>query len=142
MATPIFIIEHLEPKLWPWCLIEYRNISKIVGKNNLWFANIQQRDKKKLSRYGKVFSQSATTMKLQKVCILDPAAKKNLVSNDKIKFSYYVFGGILVDNPPRNRTEVELTSKFQNASKRNIGKAQLSTDNAVYVVNKILNGTS
>src|SRR3989344_4588506 len=44
----IYIIEHLEQKLWPWCVIEYKHISKIAGKNNLWFTNIKKRDIKRL----------------------------------------------------------------------------------------------
>ncbi len=41
-----FIIEHLEPELYPWCLIEYKHISKIVGKNNLIYTNINKEYKK------------------------------------------------------------------------------------------------
>ena len=40
-ANAIYVIEHLEPKLWEWCEIEYESISKIVGKENLWFTNIK-----------------------------------------------------------------------------------------------------
>src|SRR3989338_10620936 len=28
-----YIIEHLEEKLYPWCLLEYTHISKMVGKD-------------------------------------------------------------------------------------------------------------
>ena len=40
-----FIIEHLEPELYDWCLIEYEHISKIVGKENLIFTNINKKYK-------------------------------------------------------------------------------------------------
>ena len=46
-----YIIEHLEPELYEWCLIEYKEISKIAGKENLWFSNINPKDKKKLEAY-------------------------------------------------------------------------------------------
>ena len=42
----IYIIEHLEPKIGRWTLIEYAHISKIVGKRSLWFTNIKHRSKK------------------------------------------------------------------------------------------------
>ena len=32
-----FIIEHLENEVYEWCLIEYENMSKVVGKENLIF---------------------------------------------------------------------------------------------------------
>lgn len=136
----IYIIEHLEPKLWPWCVIEYKHISKIVGKKNVWFTNIARKDVAKLRTYGKVFTESVKTMKLQNACVLDPSAKSTLAPMEAKKFSYYVFGGILGDHPPRARTEVELTRFVKNAETRNIGKEQLSTDNAVFVVNEIAHG--
>lgn len=169
---PIYIIEHLEPKLWLWCLIEYKHmsrilgiknnssrilehhqdlrsldrikknleVSRIVGKNNLWFTNINKKDKKKLEKYGKVFSQSIKTMKLANACVLDPNGKKQLSPKESKSFEYFIFGGILGDNPPRARTKIELTKFVKNAKVRNIGKSQLSTDNAVFVVHEIARG--
>jgi len=136
---PIYIIEHLEPKLWDWCLIEYENISNIVGKENLWITNIKsKKDAEKLKNFGKVFSESVRKMKLAGACILDPEAEKTLSPSEK--FSYYIFGGILGDFPPRKRTGEELTKFLPNAEKRNIGKEQMSTDNAVYTVKQIVDG--
>lgn len=132
----IFIIEHLEPELWPWCLIEYKRISKITNKN-VWFTNIKKKDIKKLEKYGKVFSNSIKTMKLENACILDPAAVKTLKKSDT--FEYYIFGGILGDQEFNWRTKEELT-KYLNYEKRNIGKRQFSTDNAVYVTKAIIEG--
>ena len=40
----IFVIEHLEPKLWKWCRFEYENMSKIVGKPNILFTNIKRKN--------------------------------------------------------------------------------------------------
>lgn len=136
----IFIIEHLEPQLWPWCLIEYKQISKIVGKENLWFTNVRKNDRKKLEKYGKVFSESVKEMELKDCCVLDPAAGKTLVSSDSGEFRYFIFGGILGDYPPRKRTSEELSRFLPSAEKRNIGKEQFSTDNAVFVVHEILRG--
>ena len=135
---PIFIIEHLEKRIYKWCLIEYKHISKIVGKNNLWFTNTKS---KELKKYGKVFEKSVSELNLKKACILDPDAKKVLNTKDVKKFNYFIFGGILGDYPRKKRTKSELTKKL-NFENRNIGKKQLSTDNAVYVAKEILNGKS
>ena len=137
----IFIIEHLEPKLWKWCLLDYENISKIVGKGNLWITNLKsEANLKKLGGFAKCFKQSVRELGLKtgECCVLDADASKTLSSADK-KFRYFIFGGILGDYPPRKRTKKEL-SKFLNCSSRNLGKKQFPTDNAVYVVREIIHG--
>ncbi len=135
---PIFIIEHLEPRLWKWCLSEYKSISKIVGKRNLWFTNVK-RGSKKLRNYGKILKNSVKEMNLKNACVLDPDAKKILSSKDR-KFDYLIFGGILGDYPARKRTKKELTRFVSNFAARSLGKKQMSTDNAVYVANEIIKG--
>ena len=139
---PIYIIEHLEPEVHPWCLIEYKNISKIVGKNNLWFTNITQtsREAEELGKFGKVLKESVAKLNLKKSCILDPEAPSCLTPSEAKSFDYFIFGGILGDYPPRKRTTPELTSRMKNTKIRNIGKRQFSTDNAVLVVKEIVNG--
>src|SRR3989344_8685912 len=96
-----FIIEHIEPKLWLWCIIEYKHISRIVGKGNLWFTNIRKKDTKKLRRYGVVFQESVRKFNLNNACVLDPEAKRGLTPEETKKFSYFIFGGILGDYPAR-----------------------------------------
>jgi len=134
---PTYIIEHLEPELWDWCLIEYKNISKTVGKDNLWFTNIKK-DADKLEKYGKVIKESVKELNLKNACVLDPESKDTLKTKDK--FDYFIFGGILGDYPPKKRTE-ELLTKFLTFETRNIGKEQMSTDNAVLTVKMINDGT-
>jgi ribosome biogenesis SPOUT family RNA methylase Rps3 len=139
----IYIIEHLEPSLFKWCLIEYKNISKIVGKSNLWFTNIKRESKasRELKKYGKVFEQSVKGMKLKDACVLDPEAKETLTPKNSKACRYFIFGGILGDYPPRKRTKKELTKFIENVKSYDIGKKQFSTDNAVFVVHEIANGT-
>lgn len=98
---PVYIIEHLEPRVFKWCLIEYKNISKIVGKDNLWFTNIKQNSKeaKELTEYGKVIKESAINLNLKNACVLDPEANKTLTKNEAKRFDYFIFGGILGDYP-------------------------------------------
>ncbi|MEK6892096.1 MAG: SAM-dependent methyltransferase [Nanoarchaeota archaeon] len=145
-----FIIEHLEPELFEWCLIEYEHISKIVGKNDLIFTNIKNKnDVSKLKKFGNVFDGSFSELnnKLNfnknKICILSQYAQKTLETNDKNKFEYFVFGGILGDKPAKRRTEDIIKELKQNKIKfeeRNLKSAQMPTDNAVYASKKILDG--
>ncbi|MBI2668401.1 hypothetical protein HYX14_01025 [Candidatus Woesearchaeota archaeon] len=135
---PTYIIEHLEPKVYEWCFIEYKQISRIVGKKNLWITNTKNQT---LNHYARVIPKSAAGLHLNNVCLLDPAAKKELTPEEARHFQYFVFGGILGDYPPRKRTEVELTQKFsQGTATRNVGKEQMSTDHAVAVVKEIVQG--
>jgi ribosome biogenesis SPOUT family RNA methylase Rps3 len=142
MAKPIYIIEHLEPQVWPWCVIEYKHISETVGKENLWITNLKD-GCKELEGYAKLISPSVKELNLdlKKVCILDPDATSTLSPQDSELFDYFVFGGILGDHPPKKRTGPELTQFLPGASKRDILKEQMSTDNAVFTVHTILNGT-
>lgn len=137
----IFIIEHLEKELYPWCFIEYKNISKIVGKENLVFMNLEKiKGAGKLNLYGLCFSESVQDFLLDPVCVLDPAAEMALRPHEAKKFRYFIFGGILGDEPPKQRTKAELTPLLPKAAVRNIGKEQMSTDNAVRVVKEIIDG--
>jgi ribosome biogenesis SPOUT family RNA methylase Rps3 len=135
----IYIIEHLDPRIWKWNYLEYKHISEIVGKDNLWFTNIK-RENKKLEKLGKCFKQSVKEMKLNNACVLDPDSKQTLVPNDSKNFEYFIFGGIMGDYPPRKRTKEELTQFVPDMQTRNIGKKQFSTDNAVFVVKRIIEG--
>jgi ribosome biogenesis SPOUT family RNA methylase Rps3 len=137
MAT--YIVEHLDKELGEWSLIEYKHISKIVGKENLWFTNIKKEDEEKLKEFGKVFQESITLLGISEACVLDPEANETLESKHNQEFDYFVFGGILGDYPAKKRTSQELTQRVKLPS-FNIGKEQMSTDNAVYVVKSILEG--
>lgn len=145
-----FAIEHLEPELFEWCLIEYGHISDIAGKENLIFTNIKnKKDASKLKKLGKVFGRKIAELKdelrLDKdnICILSQYSKKTLTAEDKNKFGYFVFGGILGDNPAKKRTTSiisSLKSKKIGYETRNLGKKQMPTDTSVYAAKKILEG--
>jgi ribosome biogenesis SPOUT family RNA methylase Rps3 len=132
-----YVIEHLEPEAYDWCLVEYKHISKIVGAGNLIFTNVKK-GKEKLKALGEVHDSSVKELNLKNACVLDPEAGKTLSTADK-KFDYLIFGGILGDFPPKKRTGIELSSKLD-FEKRNLGKEQMSTDTAVYVSKKIIEG--
>jgi ribosome biogenesis SPOUT family RNA methylase Rps3 len=129
-----YVIEHLEPRLYPWCLLEYRHISSIVGKKNLIFTNTKAGALKAL---GRVHANSVRSMQLSNACVLDPNAELLLSPRDT--FDYLIIGGILGDEPMQGRTEIELTNTL-NLPARNLGKEQMSTDTAVYVAKYLLEG--
>ncbi len=135
-----YIIEHLEPRVWKWCLIEYKHISKLVGKDHLWFTNVK-RGSRELERYGTVIKKSVKELNLHNACILDPDAQKTLTKKEATMFDYFIFGGILGNYPPKKRTKKELTPFLPNVEARNLGKKQFSTDNAVLVTKLISEGT-
>ncbi len=135
------IIEHLEKKLYPWCIIEYRQISKEIGKKNLIFTNIKSKNEARiLKKLGEVKEESVRELNLKNICLLDPKAEKTLTPKEK--FDYYLFGGILGDYPEQGRTEKYLTSKLKNKELRNLKEVQMSTDTAVRVTKLIVEGTS
>lgn len=139
----IFIIEHLEKKLWPWCVIEYTQSSRHVGKDNLWITNVNMA-KDKIKNIGKIYNKPVRELNIawDRACILDPEAELTLEPSDKDKFDYVIIGGILGEEKFNQRTGRELTKFLPGVEKRNIGKEQFTIDNAVYVAHKILQGIS
>ena len=132
------IIEHLEPEMHEWCIIEYTRVSNIVGKDNFILTNVPENDVKTVESIAEVHTESIEELefKNKNLCILDPNAEKLLNPDDN--FDYYVFGGILGDDPPSPRTKDELKVKGE---RRHLGKDQFPTDNAVLVTKKIHDGT-
>ena len=102
----IYIIEHLEPRLWKWCVIEYKHISQLVRKENVWFTNLKK-GSKELEQYGRVIPQPVKELSLPRSCLLDPDAPITLTPQDAKSFDYFIFGGILGDYPPKKRTKKE-----------------------------------
>ncbi len=134
-----FIIEHMEPELSEWCMAEYSHISALVGKPNVTFTNVPAADIKKLQPCGEATSKKASELYLNKACILDPKAKVQLSKKDAEEFDYFIFGGILGNNPAEGRTA--LLTKQMPLPTRNLGTKQFSTDTAAYVAKKLLEGT-
>lgn len=133
----IYVIEHLEPRLSPWCLLEYKHISKVVGKSKVWFTNVKK-PSKALKDLGRVFSKPSHLFPLPNPCVLDPLAKKTLSSNELNRISHLIFGGILGDHPPKERTREIFPDQY--VLRRNLGSKQMSTDTAVLVAKAIVGG--
>jgi ribosome biogenesis SPOUT family RNA methylase Rps3 len=134
-----FIIEHMEPDLSEWCLAEYSHISSLLGKQNATFTNVPKDGIKRLESLGVATAKKASELHFKKACILDPKAKVQLSKKDAEEFDYFIFGGILGNNPAEGRTSI--LTKAMTLPTRNLGEKQFSTDTAVYVAKKMLEGT-
>ncbi len=136
-----YVVENLEPKISRWVLIEYEWISHNVGKRDLIFTNVRTRIDA-LEKFGKVYPESVSELPFTNCCILDPQADKLLTPSEAKKFDYFIFGGILGNNPVEGRTKKWLTSKMEGKCQvRNLGSKQFSTDTAVLVTKMIFEGT-
>jgi len=72
-----------------------------------------------------------------RVCLLDLRGKKVLEPAERKDYDAYVFGGILGDHPPKDRT-FALRPLFTHS--RNLEEVQMSTDTAILVTELIVNG--
>ncbi|EIW79760.1 DUF431-domain-containing protein [Coniophora puteana RWD-64-598 SS2] len=72
---------------------------------------------------------------LESVCLLDPKAEKELSPEDAQTFGYFLFGGILGDDPPRDRTSELRALGFPS---RHLGSVQMTTDTALGVTKKVV----
>ncbi|PLW41529.1 hypothetical protein PCASD_09968 [Puccinia coronata f. sp. avenae] len=72
---------------------------------------------------------------LSEVCLLDPKATEELSPGDGMRFEWFLFGGILGDDPPRDRTAELRLCGFPS---RHLGPIQMTTDTALAVTKKIV----
>ncbi|KAK4702287.1 hypothetical protein P7C70_g3934, partial [Phenoliferia sp. Uapishka_3] len=67
---------------------------------------------------------------IRRVCLLDPRAEKEIAPEDGEEFDWFLFGGILGDDPPRDRTGELRRLGFPT---RHLGPIQMTTDTALNV---------
>ncbi|KZV83338.1 DUF431-domain-containing protein [Exidia glandulosa HHB12029] len=78
----------------------------------------------------------ANNVPLESVCLLDPKAEKELSPEDGDgRFQMFLFGGILGDDPPRDRTSELRKLGFPN---RHLGSVQMTTDTALGVTKLVV----
>eukprot|EP00999_Lentomonas_sp_LEN2_P000977 NODE_1984_length_681_cov_45.467509_g1934_i0.p1 GENE.NODE_1984_length_681_cov_45.467509_g1934_i0~~NODE_1984_length_681_cov_45.467509_g1934_i0.p1 ORF type:complete len:196 (+),score=40.49 NODE_1984_length_681_cov_45.467509_g1934_i0:64-651(+) len=135
-----YIVEHLEPELGKWCLLEYARMAKVLGPGKLMITNLKPDEIstiKAVAPDAECLEKQVDQLGLnhQRICLLDPKAEKMLEPSDISAFDYMLFGGILGDDPPQHRTK-ELYKI--GAQTRLLGDRQMSTDTAVVVTYKIL----
>jgi ribosome biogenesis SPOUT family RNA methylase Rps3 len=137
VRRPFVIIEHLEPVLGRWIWLEYKHVSKMVGRENLLLANIRNKKEAfKLRELGRVSPKSVVNSKKlasRNAIVLDPQSPVPLLPEDFAGDTCLIVGGILGDYPPKGRTRLALTEKLPHLPSRNLGAYQFSVDGAVYV---------
>lgn len=141
-----YVIEHMEDGFSNWVILEYSTIAKEIGAENLILSSVKATTKvpQELLDLGIIVTPlEVTNLKeiepdfdISKVCLLDPSAKSALKCSDSSKFDYFLFGGILGDHPPRDRTGELRKLGFEG---RHLDKVQMTTDTAVRVTDKVLN---
>jgi ribosome biogenesis SPOUT family RNA methylase Rps3 len=134
---PILIIEHCEPALSEWLLLEYRHSVKIWDGKVVFTRVTDKKTAQVLQKLGSVEEKKAKEVFRTKKCIvLDPQAKKPLTPSDCATFDAIIIGGLLGYEKPQGRTKkmISNTSGFET---RHLGKLQLSIDGAVFVTKAI-----
>jgi ribosome biogenesis SPOUT family RNA methylase Rps3 len=140
-----FVVEHLDPELGPWSALEYKTIAKESNESGCNFILssvpgplLETQDVKEILELGGHAKTDSVedyfADRKNKICLLDPAAKQEL-SPDDAKFEVFLFGGILGDDPPRDRTSDLRKKGFQG---RRLGPIQMTTDTAVRVTRKVV----
>ncbi|MDK2383579.1 MAG: SAM-dependent methyltransferase [Candidatus Korarchaeota archaeon] len=138
----VFVVEHLEPRLSTWMLLEYRHVSMIVGAGRAVFTNVSRPEwRRLLSPLGRIYGETvARVFAGKRLLVLDPAADRLLEPGDYDEVDAVVVGGIMGDHPPRGRTWSLLTARLRNPVIRSLGDRQLSIDGAVYVAYRVWRG--
>ena len=143
VARLTFVVEHLDPELGPWSTLEYTTIAQESSDASCDFilssvpSSLLQ--SKELKDVGANARSDAVEVYFadnkHRICLLDPSAKQELQPSDRQHFDVLLFGGILGDDPPRDRTS-ELRKK--GFTGRRLGPVQMTTDTAVRVTRKVL----
>lgn len=141
MKKPLtLVIEHCEPDLSEWLLLEYRHVAKLWTGELVFTRVTKKKTASALKKLGSVEKEKASTLFSQKKCIiLDPQAKKPLTPRDCKKNDIIVVGGLLGYEKPKGRTK-KMISDTSGFTARHLGKLQLSIDGAVFVAKAICLG--
>ncbi|MCJ1290478.1 hypothetical protein MMC34_002016 [Xylographa carneopallida] len=139
-----YVVEHLDPELGPWSSLEYRAIATETAEAGSKFCLSSVSKSLELPKelenapallieYRSV--EEIYKLKKDRVCLLDPAAPSELHVEDAALFDIFLFGGILGDDPPRDRT-AELRQKGFKG--RRLGSVQMTTDTAARVTRMVI----
>ena len=72
---------------------------------------------------------------LERCCLLDPKATSPIAPSDSKAFDVFLFGGILGDDPPLDRTRILRREGFPS---RHLGPVQMTTDTALAVTKRVV----
>jgi len=144
MAGKTYIVEHLDDELGPWSELEYVTIAKESYEAGAKFCLSSVPSSLVLPEALKAvpgFTVDGRSVEAlyaddkSRVCLLDPSATKELSPQDGDIFDVFLFGGILGDDPPRDRTSELRKKGFEG---RRLGPKQMTTDTAVRVTRLVV----
>ncbi|RYP45418.1 hypothetical protein DL768_008240 [Monosporascus sp. mg162] len=148
-----YIVEHLDPELGPWSELEYACIAKETqaststqnkGGSIFCLSSLPPsfRVPEALSQCPAFRAETRGVEDMyprredkRTVCLLDPQAERDLCPEDAEVFGAFLFGGILGDDPPRDRTSELRKKGFEG---RRLGPVQMTTDTAVRVTRMVV----
>ncbi|KII91571.1 hypothetical protein PLICRDRAFT_173401 [Plicaturopsis crispa FD-325 SS-3] len=157
-----YAIEHMEDDeetskaIPPWVELEYAHMRVLAGPNaTVHFTHLSGPSSRSLSQVSRSTASENTSLAdaqfheagvldlmktasvpLHKVCLLDPKATEALSPEDGDgRFEWFLFGGILGDDPPRDRTAELRVLGFPT---RHLGSVQMTTDTALGVTKKVV----
>ncbi|AQZ17610.1 SFM1 (YOR021C) [Zygosaccharomyces parabailii] len=142
-----YIIEHMEQGFSEWVTLEYSQIIRELGSENLILSSLPSSTTAKdipeallslglrwttkdLNHLTEAFAD-LEPLQNGRVCLLDPRAPQDVQPSEARDFDYFVFGGILGDHPPRDRTSEIKMQYPELVVGRRLGDKQMTTDTAV-----------
>ncbi len=120
-----YIVEHLDEELGPWSELEYITIARESNESGSEFCLSSVPPALELPGALKAvpgFTRDGRSVEIiyaenkSRVCLLDPAATKELSPEDGDTFDVFLFGGILGDDPPRG-TYISTASRLSNSKR-------------------------
>ncbi|GAA5893816.1 protein-arginine N-methyltransferase SFM1 [Sporobolomyces salmoneus] len=148
---PTYVIEHMEDdnpnSTFPhWIALEYAQMLRLSAPSTVIFSSLSPSSVESLrsqllekgmdQKRFRVETKSVRELmqeegvELGKVCLLDPRAEKVVGPEDGGEFDWFLFGGILGDDPPRDRTGILRKDGYPS---RHLGPVQMTTDTALGV---------
>ncbi|SCV72143.1 BQ2448_4837 [Microbotryum intermedium] len=153
---PTYVIEHMETdesdgSFPPWVSLEYSQMLHLASPSQVIFSSLSSQSVLSLDQLLKSRGASKASYRaearnilelmqvegiaLNKVCLLDPKAEKVVSIEDREEFEWFLFGGILGDDPPRDRTGELRKLGFPT---RHLGPIQMTTDTALGVTKMVV----
>lgn len=137
------MVEHLDPELGPWSGLEYKTIAQESRQAGCDFilssvpsSLLASDELKEVGAHAKTDSvEDYFADRKDRICLLDPQAADELHPDDAGRFDVFLFGGILGDDPPRDRTSELRKKGFKG---RRLGPKQMTTDTAVRVTRLVI----
>ncbi|KAN0064216.1 hypothetical protein ACQY0O_003383 [Thecaphora frezii] len=156
-------LDDASPSTFPqWALLEYTHMLTLVGAGStVHFTSLSPRNIESLRALLSASPSSSRAsfelhtqgildliksvdVPLERVCLLDPRgalpvsqddAPSSAENGERKGFDFFLFGGILGDDPPRDRTAVLRQMGFTG---RHLGPVQMTTDTAVGVTKRVV----